>query len=98
MNPGPLIFLVAMAAVFWFLLIRPQRQRRVAHQTMVSGLGPGDEVITAGGVFGRVRSIADDHILLEIAPGTEIRLAKDAVATIVPKEDEEPTPAPDERG
>ncbi len=97
MDPGPLIFLAAMAAVFWFLLIRPQRQRQVAHRTMVSGLEPGDEVITAGGIFGRVRSIADDHILLEIAPGTEIRLAKEAVATIVPK-DEEPAPATDERG
>jgi len=97
MNPGPLIFLVAMAAVFWFLLIRPQRQRRAAHQTMVSGLGSGDEVITAGGIFGRVRSITDDHILLEIAPGTEIRLAKEAVATIVPKEDE-PAPLADEHG
>jgi preprotein translocase subunit YajC len=54
-------------------------------------------VITAGGVFGKVRSIADDHILLEIAPGTEIRLAKEAVATILPKGDEAPT-APEERG
>ncbi len=97
MNPGPLIFLAAMAAVFWFLLIRPQRQRRAAHQTMVAGLGSGDEVITAGGIFGRVRSITDDHILLEIAPGTEIRLAKEAVATIVPKEDE-PAPLTDEHG
>lgn len=92
MDPGPLIFLAAIAALFWFLLIRPQRQRQVAHRTMVSELGLGDEVITAGGVFGRVRSIADDHILLEIAPGTEIRLAKEAVATIVSRENE---PAPD---
>jgi preprotein translocase subunit YajC len=86
-----------MAAVFWFLLIRPQRQRQVAHRAMVSQLGVGDEVITAGGVFGRVRSIADDHILLEIAPGTEIRLAKEAVATIVSKQNE-PPPDVGERG
>ena len=97
MDPGPLIFLAAIAALFWFLLIRPQRQRQVAHRTMVSELGLGDEVITAGGVFGRVRSIADDHILLEIAPGTEIRLAKEAVATIVSRENE-PAPDTDERG
>jgi preprotein translocase subunit YajC len=97
MDPGPLIFLAAMAGVFWFLLIRPQRQRQVAHRAMVSQLGVGDEVITAGGVFGRVRSIADDHILLEIAPGTEIRLAKEAVATIVSKQNE-PPPDVGERG
>ena len=95
MELGPLIFLAAMIAVFWFVLIRPQRRRQAAHQSMVSTLGTGDEVITAGGVFGKVRSIADDHILLEIAPGTEIRLAKEAVATVVPKPGESSTEAED---
>jgi len=101
MDAGPLIFFAALAAIFWFLLIRPQRQRRVAHRTMVSGLGPGDEVITAGGVFGRVRTIAEGHIVLEIAPGTEIKLAKDAVANVVPKDEPADAPAPpaaEERG
>jgi len=55
---------------------------------MVADLGPGDEVITAGGVFGRIRTIADDHLVLEIAPGTEIRLAKEAVATVIPRPEE----------
>jgi preprotein translocase subunit YajC len=87
MDPTPLIFLAVLAGIFWFLIIRPQRQRQTAHRAMVAALGPGDEVITAGGVFGRIESIADDHIVLEIAPGTRIRLAKDAVATIVPKDD-----------
>lgn len=95
MNAGPFIFLAAMAAVLWFVLIRPQRQRQMAHRSMVSGLGPGDEVITAGGVFGKVSSIADGHIVLEIAPGTEIRLAKEAVATVVPSESEPPPAAED---
>jgi preprotein translocase subunit YajC len=101
MDAGPLIFFAAMAAIFWFLLIRPQRQRRVAHKTMVSGLGPGDEVLTAGGVFGRVLAVEEGHIVLEIAPGTEIKLAKDAVANIVPKDeppDDLPPPAASERG
>jgi preprotein translocase subunit YajC len=91
----PLILLVAMAGLFWFLLIRPQRQRQSAHRSMVSGLEAGDEVITAGGVFGKVTTIADDHIVLEIAPGTEIRLAKEAVATVVPRDEEPPPPAED---
>lgn len=97
MNAAPLLFFVAMAAVLWFLLIRPQRQRQMAHRSMVSALGPGDEVITAGGMFGTVRRIADDHIVLEIARGTEIRLAKEAVATVVPK-DTEPAPAAEDGG
>ena len=97
MNPAPLIFIAAMVAVFWFLLIRPQRQRQAAHRAMVGELGPGVEVITVGGVFGQVKSVADDHLLLEIAPGTEIRLAKEAVATVLPK-DAEPAQVPADRG
>ena len=92
----PLIFLVALAAVFWFLLVRPQKRRQSQHRSMVEGLSSGDEVITAGGVFAKVRTIADDHLIVEIAPGTEIRLAKEAVAKVVPKP-EEPALTPEER-
>jgi preprotein translocase subunit YajC len=88
MNAGPLIFLAAMAAVIWFLLIRPQRQRQAAHRELMSELAPQDEVLTAGGLFGTVRSIADDHVLLEIAPGTEVRVAKQAVTGVLRKEEE----------
>ncbi len=97
MDAGPLIFLAAMVAVIWFVLIRPQRRRQQTHLEMISGLAPGDELITAGGVFGKVRSIADDHIVVEIAPGTEIRLAKHAVASVIPRP-EEATPAAEEPG
>ena len=100
----PLIFLALLAAIFWFLLIRPQRQRAAAHRSLVEGLAVGDEVITAGGVIGRVRSIADDHVVLEIAPGTEIRVAKPAVTSLVTKPEqtsetaEEQPPTAEERG
>ena len=93
----PLIFLAAMAVLFWFLLIRPQRRRQSAHQTLLARLSTGDDVITAGGIFGTVRSIADDHLVLEIAPGTEVRVAKEAVANIVPKP-EGTAAVPEERG
>lgn len=89
MNAGPLIFLAAMIAVFWFLLIRPQRQRRAMHQSLIAQLAPDDEIVTAGGMFGRLRSIADDHVMVEIAPGTEVRIAKDAVTGVVRKNVEE---------
>jgi preprotein translocase subunit YajC len=88
MNAGPLIFLAAMAAVIWFLLIRPQRQRQAAHRELLAELAPDDEVVTAGGMFGTVRSIADDHVVLEIAPGTEVRIAKQAVTGLLRKEEE----------
>jgi preprotein translocase subunit YajC len=88
MNAGPLIFLVAIIAVFWFLLIRPQRQRQAAHRTLITQLAPNDEVVTAGGMLGTVRSIADDHVLLEVAPGTEVRIAKEAVTGVRQKDQE----------
>ena len=88
MNFGPLLFLAALVAVLWFVLIRPQRARQAAHRNLIAELAPGDEVVTAGGVLGRVSSIAEDHLKLEIAPGTEIRLAKDAVTGVMRKDEE----------
>lgn len=95
MDAGPLIFLAAMAGIFWFLLVRPQRRRQAAHREMITGLEAGDEVITSGGMFAKVQAIADDHLVVEIAPGTEVRLAKDAVATVLPREVPEATVAED---
>jgi preprotein translocase subunit YajC len=88
MNAGPLIFLVALIAVMWFVLIRPQRARQAAHRNLLADLAPGDEVVTAGGIIGRVNSVADDHVKLEIAPGTEIRVAKEAVTGVVRTDEE----------
>jgi preprotein translocase subunit YajC len=90
-NAGPLLFLAALIAVLWFVLIRPQRARQAAHRALIANLAPGDEVVTSGGVLGRVSAIADDHVKLEIAPGTEIRLAKEAVTGVM-KRDQESAP------
>jgi preprotein translocase subunit YajC len=97
MNAGPLIFFVAIAAVLWFLLIRPQRQRLAAQRELIAALAPDDEVVTAGGMYGTVRSIADDYVVLEIAPGTEVRVAKQAVTGVVPSEAESAS-EPEDRG
>lgn len=88
MNAGPLIFLAAMAAVIWFLLIRPQRQRLAAQRSLLAELAPNEDVVTAGGLLGTVRSVADDHVLLEVAPGTEVRIAKQAVTGVLRKDEE----------
>jgi preprotein translocase subunit YajC len=87
-NAGPLLFLAATVVVLWFVLIRPQRARQAAHRALIADLSPGDEVVTAGGLLGRVSSIADDHVKLEVAPGMEIRLAKDAVTGVMKKDQE----------
>lgn len=97
MNAGPLIFLAAMAAVIWFLLIRPQRQRLAAQRNLIADLALNDEVVTAGGILGKVRSTAEDHVVLEIAPGTEVRVAKQAVTGVV-RRDEESASETEDRG
>jgi preprotein translocase subunit YajC len=88
MNAGPLLFLVAMIAVLWFVLIRPQRARQAAHRNLIADLQPGSEVVTAGGVLGRVTSVAEDHVKLEVAPGMEIRVAKEAVTGVMNRDEE----------
>ena len=68
-----------MIVLFWLLIIQPQRRRRAIQQQLLMDLHPGDEVMTAGGLFGTVREVADHHVVLEIAPETQVRLAKSAV-------------------
>jgi preprotein translocase subunit YajC len=75
----PLIFFGVMIVLFWLLIIQPQRRRRSVQQQLLMDLHPGDEVMTVGGLFGTVREVADNHVVLEIAPETQVRLAKSAV-------------------
>jgi preprotein translocase subunit YajC len=88
---GYLIILVALFAAMWLFLIRPQRRRQVAQAQMQNALAEGDEILTAGGVYGTVRTIEDEVVSLEIARGTIIRLDRRAVATVV----QEPEPEPE---
>jgi preprotein translocase subunit YajC len=86
MNAGPLIFLALTVAVLWFILIRPQRQRQAAHQALLSQVEPGEEVVTVGGLMGVVKAVSDDEVRLEIAPGTEVRVAKQAISGVMRKD------------
>jgi preprotein translocase subunit YajC len=82
MNIG---MLVLMLVVFWFILIRPQMKRAKEHKAMIEALEKGTEVVTAGGVVGRITKIADGYVTLEIAPNTEIVVQRQAVQTLLPK-------------
>ena len=87
----PAYFLIlVMLALVWLLLIRPQRRRQVEQQQLLNRLSPGDDVVTAGGLYGTISDVVEDEVRLEIAPGTTVRVAKRAVAAIVtpPEEDE----------
>ncbi len=86
-GPGylDLMLLVGFVAIFYFLLWRPQSKRRKEHQALMSGLSKGDEVVTAGGLVGRITKIEDDFVKLEVAKDTEFRVQKSAVGATLPK-------------
>jgi preprotein translocase subunit YajC len=78
-----LIILVAMFALLWLFLIRPQRQRAQAQRELLERVEVGDEILTVGGLIGHVRSAQDEELTLEIAPGTQVRVARRAVASVL---------------
>src|ERR687898_1623955 len=83
--------LLLIGVVFYFLLIRPQNQRRRAQLEMQSSIEVGDEIVTTAGIYGTVTEIDDDYgiVSLEVAPNTEIRVARAAIATrLLDDEDE----------
>ena len=77
--------LVLIFVVFYFLLIRPQQKRQKAHTELVSALSTGDEVLTAGGVLGKVTAVSEHYATLEIADKVEIKVQKSTVSAVVPK-------------
>lgn len=80
-NVTFLLSLVLLVAIFYFLLIRPQQRRARQQRELVTSLEVGDTVVTIGGVFGRIRSMDDDSVVLELEPdGTKVRFVKQAVA------------------
>jgi preprotein translocase subunit YajC len=74
------LFIVLGLGAMWLIVIRPQRRKQKLQQSMQSDLAIGDEVLTAGGVYGKVTRIGDDEVLVEIAPNVEVRLARRAIA------------------
>ncbi len=79
-------FLIILAIGFgfmWLLLVLPQRRRAAAHEKMVAAVQTGDQVMTAGGLYGRVTAIREEDVSLEVAPGVEVRVSRRAVAGVV---------------
>ena len=88
-DPGggfmTLLPIVLMFVLLYFLMIRPQMKRAKEAKAMIEALQKGDEVVTAGGVLGRITKISEAYISLEIAPNTEISVQKSAVQVLLPK-------------
>lgn len=84
-NLSTFLPLVLMFVVMYFLMIRPQQKRAKEQRNMMEALGKGDEVITAGGMLGKVSKVTESYITLEIAAGTEVVIQKNSVTTLLPK-------------
>ena len=77
--------LLLMFAVLYFVMIRPQMKKQKEHKAMIEALAKGDEVVTAGGLLGKVSKLGDSHIGLELAAGVEVQLQRSAVVQVLPK-------------
>ncbi|ALL64140.1 Preprotein translocase subunit YajC [Paraburkholderia caribensis MBA4] len=77
--------LILMFAVLYFIMIRPQMKRQKEHRNMLSAMAKGDEVVTNGGIVGKVTKVGEAYVGVEIAEGTEITVQKSSVTTILPK-------------
>ncbi len=77
--------LIIIFVIFYFLLIRPQAKRAKDHKKMVEALAKGDEVVTNGGMLGKITEVADAFVTLEVSDGLSVRVQRQAVATLMPK-------------
>jgi len=80
-----LLPMVALFVIFYFLLIRPQQKRQKEHKNMIADLAKGDEVVTMGGVLGKIISIDDNFISIEISKGVEVRVQRQSIQAMMPK-------------
>jgi len=82
---GSLIPLILIVVIFWFLLIRPQMKRNKEHRELVSGLSVGDEVVSAGGLLGKITEVGDSFVAVKLADNVTVKLQRHSVAQVVPK-------------
>lgn len=87
-QPDPIMSflpLILIFVVFYFLLIRPQQKRAKEHKQMVATLAKGDEVVTNGGLLGKITEVGDNFIQVQISEGIEVKVQRQAVSTLMPK-------------
>lgn len=80
-----MILMLGMFVVLYFVMIRPQMKRQKEVKLMIEALAVGDEVVTAGGLMGKVTHIKDQYITVELVPGTEVKMQRNAVTAVLPK-------------
>jgi preprotein translocase subunit YajC len=80
-----LLPMILMFVVLWFLMIRPQMKKAKEHKALIEGLAKGDEVVTQGGIVGRIVKVGDSYATVEIAEGTEVVVQKPSIGLVLPK-------------
>jgi preprotein translocase subunit YajC len=88
-GASSLIFLILMGAIFYFMLVRPQRRRVQQHRALVDSLSLGDEVVTIGGLFGTITRLNEDDVELRVDNSTTLRFLKTSIARVVVSDDEQ---------
>jgi preprotein translocase subunit YajC len=83
---GQIVFFVLLIGVFYFVLIRPQKKRAEQHQNLIGSVDVGDEIMTIGGLYGKVTAIGEDDFEMEPSPGMRLRFVKSAIARRVNEE------------
>jgi preprotein translocase subunit YajC len=81
-NIAPLIFMIA---IFWFLVIRPQQQRVKAHRAMIDAVKKGDEVVTGGGLVGKVFKVSDQEVEIDLSPTVRVKALKSTLSSVTPR-------------
>ena len=87
-QPGvfmQLLPLILIFVVFYFLLIRPQQKRAKEHRAMVAALASGDEIVTSGGMLGRISEVGDQFVTVEVADGVQVKVQRHTIAQVLPK-------------
>jgi preprotein translocase subunit YajC len=82
---APLLMMVVFVVIFYFLLIRPQQKKQKEHQALLTKLATGDEIVTTGGLLGKVVDVGDTFLTLEVADGVKVKVQKYQVASLMPK-------------
>jgi preprotein translocase subunit YajC len=80
-----ILILVVFVAIFYFMLIRPQQKRMKDQQAMLAKLAAGDEVVTSGGILGRITEVGDPFVTLEVAEGVRLRVQRSQISQLMPK-------------
>ncbi len=94
---GAVIVIVLLFGLFWLVLVRPQRRQAAEQRELIASLEPGDEIVSAGGLYGVIKSMDGDELQVEIADNLVVRMARGAVAGLVERDEEpESAPEPDE--